>query len=74
MTFGVDKQNGMLIGASVVVLYTIIGGFAAVVLTDVLQAILMVTALVVLPVMGIWTLGGARIYQSAQFNTGCCIS
>ena len=59
MTFGVDKQNGMLIGASVVVLYTIIGGFAAVVLTDVLQAILMVTALVVLPVMGIWTLGGA---------------
>lgn len=76
MTFGVDKQNGMLIGASVVVLYTIIGGFAAVVLTDVLQAILMVTALVVLPVMGIWTLGGAPEFinqlnsiQDVAFNS-----
>lgn len=76
MTFGVDKQNGMLIGASVVVLYTIIGGFAAVVLTDVLQAILMVTALVVLPVMGIWTLGGVPEFfnqlnsiQDVAFNS-----
>ena len=76
MTFGIDKQNGMFIGALVVLLYTIIGGFSAVVLTDVLQAILMVTALVVLPVMGIWALGGApqflnqlNLIQDAAFTS-----
>ena len=76
MTFGIDKQSGMFIGAFVVLLYTIIGGFAAVVLTDVLQAILMVTALVVLPVMGILALGGPvnfigqlNLVQDVAFNS-----
>lgn len=64
MTFGVDKQQGMYVGTAVVLVYTIVGGFAAVVLTDVLQAILMVAALVILPAVGIYKLGGPSQFLS----------
>lgn len=65
MSFGVDKNQGMLIGTAVVLLYTILGGFAAVVLTDVLQALLMVAALVILPLVGINALGGPEKFFEA---------
>ncbi len=51
-TFGLDAQTGMLIGGGVIVLYTLLGGFFAVVWTDVVQALIMFTALVVLPIVG----------------------
>jgi len=52
-TFGLPKHVGMIIGASIIVLYTILGGFNAVVWTDVVQAIIMITALVLLPILGL---------------------
>ncbi len=51
-TFGIDAHTGMLIGGGVIVLYTLLGGFFAVVWTDVVQALIMFTALVVLPIVG----------------------
>jgi len=57
-TFGVDVQTGMVIGAVVVVLYTFMGGFLAVVWTDVVQGLLMMLVAVVLPILAVAKLGG----------------
>lgn len=46
----VNYQGGVLIGAAIVLLYTVIGGFRAVCWTDFLQALLMVGTLVVFPI------------------------
>ncbi len=55
-TFDIDPMWGMLIGAAVIILYTMAGGFFAVAWTDLLQAILMVGTLVVLPIVGLYEL------------------
>ncbi len=51
--FKIDPNWGMLITAIIIVPYTIYGGFRSVVYTDVIQAIVMITALVVGPIVGI---------------------
>ncbi len=55
---GVDYRLGVLIGAAVVLVYTVIGGFRAVCWTDFLQALLMVGTLVVFPIYLLATQGG----------------
>lgn len=50
--FGLEARWGMLITASIIVPYTIYGGFRSVVYTDVIQAIVMILALVAGPVVG----------------------
>ncbi|MEN8223039.1 MAG: sodium/proline symporter [Acidobacteriota bacterium] len=52
--FGIDPKWGMLITAIIIVPYTIYGGFRSVVYTDVIQAIVMITTLVIGPIVGIW--------------------
>jgi sodium/proline symporter len=47
---GVDYRVGVLIGAAIVLVYTVVGGFRAVCWTDFLQALLMVGTLVVFPI------------------------
>lgn len=56
--FGIDPLWGIVIAASVVMLYTMLGGFIAVVWTDVVQGIMMACVAVILPVAGIVKLGG----------------
>jgi sodium/proline symporter len=51
-------HQGLLIGAAIILLYTTFGGFMAVCWTDFLQAIMMVVAAILLPVVAIWKLGG----------------
>jgi len=51
--FHIDPKIGMLITAAIIVPYTIYGGFRSVVYTDVIQAIVMITALIVGPIVGI---------------------
>ena len=53
-----DYVQGLLIGCGVILFYTIAGGFMAVAVTDLFQGLIMVFAVVVLPVAGIWGLGG----------------
>ncbi|OKL50328.1 sodium/proline symporter PutP [Boudabousia marimammalium] len=55
---GVDYRLGMVIVAAITVAYTGIGGFLAVSWTDFVQGLMMVTALVMVPVVGIYELGG----------------
>jgi len=57
-SFGIPQWGGMLIGATVVALYTLMGGFLAVAWTDLIQGILMACVAVVLPLAGIAHLGG----------------
>ena len=52
-TFGIDAHWGMLLAALVVVVYTMMGGFTAVCMTDVVQAVLMIITLVLMPIVGL---------------------
>jgi len=52
--FHIDPRLGMLITALIIVPYTVYGGFRSVVYTDVVQAIVMITALIVGPIMGMY--------------------
>jgi sodium/proline symporter len=62
--FGLEQSTGILITAAIVLVYTIVGGFLAVSLTDMFQAILMILALVILPVIAIADAGGLQAMLS----------
>jgi sodium/proline symporter len=53
-TFGLDPMWGIIIGSVVVITYCMMGGFIAVVVTDIFQAILMIFTLVVFPIIAIF--------------------
>ena len=57
-SFGLTQTNGIIITAIIIMGYTVLGGFLAVSLTDMFQAIFMIFALVVLPFIAIWEAGG----------------
>lgn len=56
--FGIEMNTGIFLTALIVVIYTILGGFLAVSLTDMIQAVFMILALVILPVIAILDFGG----------------
>ncbi len=56
--FGIEPTTGIILTAIIVLLYTMLGGFLAVSLTDVLQGFLMLFSLVLLPTLLIYNLGG----------------
>ncbi|GHC72564.1 sodium:proline symporter [Nocardiopsis terrae] len=56
--FGLSPAPAIVIGVSIVVLYTVLGGFLAVSYTDVIQAVMMWAALLVVPVMALTAIGG----------------
>ncbi|MBN2415451.1 sodium/proline symporter [bacterium] len=51
--FEIRPAIGMLITAAIIIPYTIYGGFRSVVYTDMVQAIVMITALIVGPIVGV---------------------
>ena len=53
VTFGIPGEWGILLGAAVIILYTMAGGFFAVAWTDFVQAIIMLGTLVILPIVGL---------------------
>lgn len=57
VTFGITHMQGMLIGAFIIILYTILGGFLAVAWTDLVQGIIMIGTLVILPIVAWIELG-----------------
>ena len=57
-TFGVDYTLALAVGASVILVYTLLGGFLAVSWTDFIQGILMFVALILVPVITVMNLGG----------------
>ncbi len=57
-SFGVSETSGILVTAAIVLIYTVLGGFLAVSLTDMIQAFFMIFALLILPVVAIANAGG----------------
>lgn len=53
VTFGIGQKTGMIIGACVIIFYTMMGGFFAVAWTDMIQGIIMIGTLVILPLAGL---------------------
>jgi len=53
VTFGLKQSTGMILGAVVIIFYTMMGGFFAVAWTDMVQGIIMIGTLVVLPLVGL---------------------
>jgi SSS family solute:Na+ symporter len=57
-SFGVSETSGILVTAAIVFIYTVLGGFLAVSLTDMIQAFFMIFALLVLPIVAVFNAGG----------------
>src|SRR5690606_15365962 len=67
--FSFDYQTGLLLTSSVVVLYTFLGGFLAVSLTDFVQGTIMVLALVLVPVVVFTKLGGVQpVFETIRLS------
>lgn len=66
-TFGLDYYNALYIGAASTIFYVFIGGFLAVSWTDAIQATLMIFALIIVPIIIVYQLGGfAETVNSLQ--------
>ena len=66
-SFGMDYRLGMVLVAAITVVYTLVGGFLAVSYTDFVQGVMMVAALVMVPVVGVVSLGGpAQVIQAVH--------
>ncbi len=66
-TFGIGTTEAILLGSAIVVLYTLIGGFWAVSVTDTLQGMVMAATSVALPAAALIAVGGpAELLRSLQ--------
>ncbi|KMT64509.1 sodium/proline symporter PutP [Catenovulum maritimum] len=68
-SFGLDYQLGLLVTASIVVAYTVLGGFLAVSLTDFVQGCIMFVALVLVPVVAFFNFDSLADLNQAGFST-----
>ena len=57
-SFGIDYKVGLFIVGGVTIAYTLFGGFLAVSYTDFLQGLMMLIALLLVPIIGIFFTGG----------------
>lgn len=71
-SFGLAPGTGILLTAGIVLGYTVLGGFIAVSLTDTVQAVFMLVALLVLPWIAIADFGGwsAMMAELATLDAG----
>lgn len=65
VTFGFTQMQGMLLGAVIIVFYTLMGGFLAVAWTDLLQGIIMIGTLTVLPIVGFFEISDLENFSVA---------
>jgi len=64
-TFHLDASQSILLGGSIILVYTLLGGFWAVSITDTLQGMLMIFTAILLPAAAVLHLGGpAQFYQA----------
>lgn len=66
--FGIPYTYALLCGAFVVVFYTFVGGFLAVCWTDFIQGVMMFFAILIVPIMGSWALGGFSTTAAAIYT------
>ncbi len=69
VVLGIDFSIGVIIGGIITILYTVVGGFFAVTLTDFIQGIIMAVAFIILPIAGILKIGGFNEMGHVITNT-----
>lgn len=68
---GVNYHGAMIVGAAVIIGYTVLGGFLAVSTTDLIQSIVMSIALVIIVFFGVVQAGGwSAVVENAQALPG----
>lgn len=73
-SFGADYIWGMLLVSAVTLAYTLFGGFLGASLTDVVQGVMMVLALIIIPVFAFFTVGGLQGVQDGIADSGADLS
>lgn len=70
--FGLDYRIGLTIGVFIIMIYTFLGGFFAVVWTDFFQGMLMFFALLLVPIIAYFMIDGGliNVLGEAKINTG----
>ncbi|MBN1764089.1 MAG: sodium/proline symporter PutP [Sedimentisphaerales bacterium] len=64
--FGVNYQKAVFIGGLIIIVYTFMGGFLAVCWTDLIQGSLMLLAIVVVPALAYYKVGGWQPIHTAM--------
>ncbi len=67
--FDISASKAIVVGGAIVLIYTLLGGFWAVSLTDTLQGLLMLAASVLLPIAGLIAVGGVDQLIAGLQNT-----
>ncbi len=60
-------NSSVLLGASIIIIYTLVGGYKAVAWTDLVQGILMLAGLIIVPIVAINAAGGWDAVTSALY-------
>ncbi|SVC37793.1 uncharacterized protein METZ01_LOCUS290647, partial [marine metagenome] len=68
-TFGIKKNISILIGATIILVYTLLGGFWAVSVTDTLQGIMMAISAIILPFVAIMHVGFNNIISNLSIQS-----
>jgi sodium/proline symporter len=63
-TFNMSSSQSIALGGAIIMIYTLLGGFWAVSITDTIQGFLMIAAATVLPIAAVVTLGGPAQFWS----------
>ncbi len=66
--FGWNYSVGVLMGAVIIIVYTLLGGYFAVVWTDLIQGLLMAFGLVIMPVIAFFAVGGSSVVLESAPN------
>ncbi len=72
--FSIDYRIAVIVGAIVMIAYTFLGGFLAVCWTDLIQGALMIIAIIIVPIIAVFYVGGfdaiatAAAAKSISFN------
>ncbi|MEA3296945.1 MAG: sodium/proline symporter, partial [candidate division Zixibacteria bacterium] len=64
-TFDLPYEWGVIVGAAIILTYTVTGGFRAICWTDIIQASFMVIALIIMPIITLLKLGGYSAFETA---------
>ena len=63
-TFGMNKNTSIILGALIILIYTLLGGFWAVSVSDTLQGIMMALSAIILPTVAVSKVGLGNIITS----------
>ena len=68
-TFNIEYKTAVIVGGSIIIAYTFLGGFLAVCWTDFFQGSLMVLALIIVPAVAYFNVGGIDTIRKAMIHS-----